>query len=255
MKVNGESIHGSTRTPLQVQSWGESTRKGNMLYLHVFDWPESGELLVGGLKSDVKRAYLLSDPNRSPLAASRTGDLDLAIAVPKQAPDAVDSVIALEIEGSEIVCDDKRLLTTSAANPLRVFDGRLCGTGIKFGPGKRENAFIETWPQAGDSICWDVRLSKATTFTVAATYDADAASVGGTYHITGGEKAISGTVKEGKELTDVLGTIALPAGVHEIRVAPGKIIEGQHLMHLRTLTLTPLTPVSNEANHDAAASR
>jgi hypothetical protein len=28
--------------------------------------------------------------------------------------------------------------------------------------------------------------------------------------------------------------------VHEIRVAPGKIIDGQDLMHLRTLTLTPL---------------
>src|SRR6185295_2281502 len=53
MSTNGESIHGTTRTPLPVQAWGESTRKGNTLYLHVFDWPAGGELMVGGLKSNV----------------------------------------------------------------------------------------------------------------------------------------------------------------------------------------------------------
>ena len=37
MKVNGESIHGTTATPLPVQAWGESTRKGNTLYLHVLE--------------------------------------------------------------------------------------------------------------------------------------------------------------------------------------------------------------------------
>src|SRR6185295_2264554 len=57
---NGESIRGTTRTPLPVQSWGESTRKGNTLYLHVFDWPKTGELVVGGLKSNVKSAEVLA---------------------------------------------------------------------------------------------------------------------------------------------------------------------------------------------------
>ena len=60
-KVNGESIRGTTRTPLPVQAWGESTRKGNTLYLHVFQWPSDGKLVVGGLKSDVKKAWLLAD--------------------------------------------------------------------------------------------------------------------------------------------------------------------------------------------------
>ena len=55
-KLNGDSIHGTTRTPLPVQAWGESTRKGNALYLHVFRWPTNGELVVGGLKSNVKAA-------------------------------------------------------------------------------------------------------------------------------------------------------------------------------------------------------
>lgn len=37
LAVNGDSIYGSERTPLPVQAWGESSTKGNMLYLHVFD--------------------------------------------------------------------------------------------------------------------------------------------------------------------------------------------------------------------------
>ena len=53
-KVNGDSIRGTTRTPLPVQTWGESTRKGNKLYLHIFDWPTNGQLVVGGLKSETK---------------------------------------------------------------------------------------------------------------------------------------------------------------------------------------------------------
>ena len=62
-KINGEeSIRGTQRTPLTVQSWGESTCKGDTLYLHIFQWPHEGRLLVGGLKNPVKKAWLLSDP-------------------------------------------------------------------------------------------------------------------------------------------------------------------------------------------------
>src|SRR6185369_7164958 len=61
MKVNGDAIHGTTRSPLPVQAWGESTRKGTTLYLHVLDWPRGGRLTVGGLLSPVKRARLLAD--------------------------------------------------------------------------------------------------------------------------------------------------------------------------------------------------
>jgi hypothetical protein len=66
-KLNGESIRGTERTPLPVQTWGESTRKGNRLYLHVFQWPADGRLVVGGLKSDVKSTPLLAGAPTRPL--------------------------------------------------------------------------------------------------------------------------------------------------------------------------------------------
>jgi alpha-L-fucosidase len=55
MKINGESIYGTTASPFTTQlAWGRATRKGNTLYLHVFDWPADGILKVpsmGGAKA------------------------------------------------------------------------------------------------------------------------------------------------------------------------------------------------------------
>ncbi|HZI30969.1 MAG TPA: alpha-L-fucosidase [Candidatus Binatia bacterium] len=48
-RVNGESVRGTTRTPLPVQTWGESTRKGDRLYLHVFDWQRTINWSSAGL--------------------------------------------------------------------------------------------------------------------------------------------------------------------------------------------------------------
>ena len=62
MAVNGETIHGTTRTPLDRQAWGDSTLKGDTLYLHVFEWPTDGRLVVGGLQSNVARRV---SPGRS----------------------------------------------------------------------------------------------------------------------------------------------------------------------------------------------
>jgi hypothetical protein len=110
MQVNGDSIHGTTRSPLQVQSWGESTRKGDTLYLHVFHWPADGKLIVGGLKSNVKNVYLLADSSKTALATSRLNDLDVEIAVPASPPDATNSVVVLKCEGG-MATDPARLLS------------------------------------------------------------------------------------------------------------------------------------------------
>jgi hypothetical protein len=233
MKVNAESIKGTTRTPLAVQAWGESTRKGNTLYLHVFSWPKDGKLIVGGLKSKVSGAYLLADSGKSPLAVSRANELDVRIDVPNGAPDSVDSVVVVTCEG-EFACDSARLLLPRAENALRVFDGHLEGSPIRFGPGKKTDAYVIQWSQADNAVTWNVRVTEPTTFAISAIYDAG--SAGGTYAVkTGGQSA---TVRPGKLQQDVLGTINFVAGNHQIKVVPEKIA-GEELMNLRTLVLRP----------------
>jgi alpha-L-fucosidase len=245
MKINGDSIHGTDRTPLTVQSWGESTRKGKTLYLHVFDWPTDGNLVVGGLKSNVSKAYLLSDTTRAPLKVSRISDLDVRIAVPPAAPDKIDAVVVVECQGGDIAVDSNRLLSASQSNTLRVFDGKLEGKTISFGQGKKQNAYIEHWSNPDDSISWPLRVDKPTTFDLSAVYDAPAPSAGGKFNVTIASKTFPATVKKGTEQTQHLGQLHLDPGNYELKVTPEKI-DGEELMNLRSITLNP-TQTNNTA--------
>lgn len=234
MKVNGESIHGTTRTPLAVQSWGESTRKASTLYLHVFDWPRDGKLVVGGLKSNVKSAYLLADATKAPLATKRLGELDVQIDVPKRGPDKTDSVVVLQCEGG-IATDPARLLAATEPNVLRVFDGHLFGQAIQFGQGKKDSARIEHWVQTQDSVSWNVRVTEPVTLAVTANYDADPACVGGMYAVFCDGQKLSAYVKAGEQ-SQAVGKLRLEPGNHQIRVEALQIA-GTELMCLRSLTL------------------
>lgn len=97
MKVNGASIYGTAPSPFSGLSWGRCTQKPGKLYLHVFDWPKDGKLVVP-LKNSIKRAYLLSDKKRSRLRLSTALGM-WVIHLPPAAPDPVDTVVVAEIQG------------------------------------------------------------------------------------------------------------------------------------------------------------
>ncbi len=99
LRVNGEAIYGTSAGPFVQLSWGTATRKGNKLFLHVFDWPADGKLKVP-LQNNAKSAALLVAPDK-PLVVTRESQR-LVIAVPAAAPDAVDAVVVLEIEGEPV---------------------------------------------------------------------------------------------------------------------------------------------------------
>jgi alpha-L-fucosidase len=60
LKVNGEAIYGTQASPFPFLSWGRATRKGQTLYLHVFDWPKDGKLVVP-FGNKITKAVLLAD--------------------------------------------------------------------------------------------------------------------------------------------------------------------------------------------------
>jgi alpha-L-fucosidase len=239
--VNGESIRGAGATPLPVQSWGESTAKGNTLYLHVFDWPKNGQLLVGGLRSKIKRAYLMADPARKPLPIRSVNTLDVSIAVPAQAPDADVSVVAIECEEAPVTNAHRLLQPGVATETLRVFDGQLQGGTFSFGQGKRTNAYIEKWTLASDKISWPLRALEAGTYEVSAYYDAE--QPGNSFELILGGQRLSGVVEKGVELIRPLGLITVPAENFTITVQPKEIKSGE-LMRLRGLILKPAPSIS-----------
>jgi alpha-L-fucosidase len=98
MKVNGASIYGTTASPFATQlSFGRATSKPGKILLHVFDWPADGILRTPALATGVKKAYLLTDPGRSFKFTQTSSGFE--VAVPKAAPDSIDTVIILETHG------------------------------------------------------------------------------------------------------------------------------------------------------------
>jgi alpha-L-fucosidase len=100
MKVNGESIYGTTASPFTRLEWGRCTHKGQKLYLHVFDWPADGMLKVP-IKNAVSKSYLLSDPGKD-LKVEKS-EQGIQVKVPDSAPDKISSTVVLEIEGAPAV--------------------------------------------------------------------------------------------------------------------------------------------------------
>lgn len=258
-KVNGDSIRGTERTPLAPQSWGESTLKGNTLYLHVFDWPKDGKLLVGGLDAEVSSASLLADP-KAPLVFERIGP-DLQITLPAAAPDAADSVIALECK-KRPTGDAARLLQTNTTNPLSVFTAELLGPvdrkGWSLGKGTSITAHAKGWKTKDCVVRWKTRLTRPSTFQVTVHYDAPEAdkakietdggpiaaksqpSFGGKFSILIGNQTLQGKVSQtGMNVALDLGQIALEPSTCDIAIKADEIT-GKELMLFKSLTLTPL---------------
>jgi len=95
LKVNGESIYGTTAGPFSYLSWGAATRKGDLLYLHVTDWPGNGKLHVP-ISSKAISAVLLVNPNkRLPIKSEKER---IVIDLPSEAHDPVATVIILKLD-------------------------------------------------------------------------------------------------------------------------------------------------------------
>ena len=102
MKVNGRAVHGTQANPFpEPPSWGRVTRAKNddgsdRLYLHVFDWPSDGRLVLAGLLSEPRAVQILGQRTRNLWPASLEGDA-LVMSLPTEPIDAVCTVVAVDL--------------------------------------------------------------------------------------------------------------------------------------------------------------
>jgi alpha-L-fucosidase len=104
-KSNGESVYGVSPGP--DMRWEANidmvTRRPDKDYLHVFDWPKDGQIFYQypfyKFDRGLKKAYLLVDETRSPLAVQQFRR-SVKIDVPSAAPDPINSVVVVEYERS-----------------------------------------------------------------------------------------------------------------------------------------------------------
>ncbi len=98
MQKNGESVYGTSASPFFKLPWGRSTTKkiksGNLLYLHVFNWPKDGVLRVPGLKTRIKDIYLLTNSKQK--FAYKFEDDDVLIHAPTVIFDSINTVIVVK---------------------------------------------------------------------------------------------------------------------------------------------------------------
>ena len=89
LRANGETVYGTTAGDIPAQDWGVTTRKGNRLFVHIFDLAEK-ELTLP-LECKVKKAFTYAD--KQPVKFKKTKEgVKLML---NEAPTGVDYIIEL----------------------------------------------------------------------------------------------------------------------------------------------------------------
>tara|TARA_B110000196_G_C21147634_1_gene667575 strand:+ start:360 stop:2363 length:2004 start_codon:yes stop_codon:yes gene_type:complete len=113
MDVNGEAIHGTVGSPFVELHWGRATQKFNKdsttLYMHVFDWPKDGKLVIPGLAGKVLSARVLGGNE----ATFSLGQGETIIDLPSEVPNKHIGVVAVEVQGKPVIYEAPQI-TASA---------------------------------------------------------------------------------------------------------------------------------------------
>lgn len=165
LQVNGEAIYGAGPSPFAGPfPWGTLTSKPGRLYVHLHEWPRGGAFVLDGLKSPVKKAYLLADPQKRPLEFSqghhaRLKAPTLRVSLPQAAPDPHLSVLALEIEGAP---QAEPALLPQPDGRLYLEAYRAALTTAVQGEKKpsAETGIVENWLDKSTRLAWEGRLAQ-----------------------------------------------------------------------------------------------
>ena len=229
MNVNSESIYGTTASPFTKLTWGRCTKKtyvnGAMLYLHVFDWPTDGKILLPGLKNEVIVGYPLADPQQKLKTVSdKTG---VSVILPAKALDKVDTVIVLKVKGLlnvEKILPKQDGSGTVVLTAAEAYIHNAHGTDTKL-EGKNDKRNIGYWTDARSWIQWEFMIDRPGKFEVFAEI-AMQDDVSGLRIISGDQKLKATVTSTGgyqKFKTVKLGEITIEGtGEKSIQVKPIK---------------------------------
>jgi alpha-L-fucosidase len=101
LKINGEAIYGTEAGPfVDGLPWGRVTQKTQSngtttLYLHVWDWPSDGKVLLPGIRQRAHSGRMLAGGAK---VSSVVTDEGLVVALPGSATDPDASVAALKFD-------------------------------------------------------------------------------------------------------------------------------------------------------------
>ena len=241
MEVNGESIYGTTGSPFPSLPWGRCTKKqvedGTLLYLHVFDWPADGKLVVPGLKNQVQGAWLLNGKAKLLTAA---GDEGVSVTLPAEAPDDYASVVVVKVNGT---------LEVEAVLPTVDSEGRLMlsvsDAFIHNNEGSQDAALrahddiphIGLWTDKEAYVEWTFRAEPGN-YEVLAEFSVDSPKTEFSFGLVGVPQMVEmeSTGGYGKYVEKSLGTLRVEsAGEQTVRIKPNP--EAWQPINLRRIEL------------------
>jgi len=241
LDINGASIYGTSASAFSRLSWGRCTQKPGVLYLHVFQWPADGQLVVPGLQNKVRKAYLLADADRKELETARADD-NLVVTVPAKAPDPIDTVVVLEIEGEPKIVQPAVAQVPGKPVTLHARDAYTHGETIRYesGGGKDNIGF---WTDPKDWVHWVLRINRPGTFEVEMVYACPNVSGGSQYVLeVAGQQLpgkVDGTGSWTQFETHKLGTLKLSEDRHALSVKAKNLV-GEGVMNLQSIVLIPI---------------
>ena len=223
MKVNGDAIYGTKASPFRKLPWGRCTRKEGKLYLHVFDWPKTGVLVVPGLRNEVVSAKLLATGKE--LKFERDGG-NVVVRVSGKALDPIATVIELEIKGEP---DVDPLYPTNAADgsiTLRPKDAYLEQHGYSsklFLSTEAGSECVRNWRVDKAAVSWDFDNKRSGKYAVSLdifSKEEQSRDMSLVLYLDGKKIADGGLddIKMNKWNKIDFGVVEIPKGVHSIRV-------------------------------------
>jgi alpha-L-fucosidase len=166
-----EAIHGAGPTPLGPLAWGECTRRGNRLFLHVCQWPANGRLVVPGLHSPSKDTRLAGSGDLPVQAAADA----LILTLPRQRPETLIPVITLELDGA-VAASRAAYVLNGCRNTLDAGVASVAACELqaarwmeKFGDWKHAEC-LGAWRPGDSSAAWDFLTVEPGAFTLDVEY-------------------------------------------------------------------------------------
>lgn len=239
MKSNGQAIYATQPSPFRKLPWGRCTRKvsagGTTLYLHVFDWPADGKLLVPGLRNDPIGASLLVGGRK--LTARKTED-GVVLDVPLIAPNSISTTIALRIAGAAKVENPGLLQAQDGTVTLHSSEATIHGSQAQYESGDRRDN-IGFWLDPNDWVEWGFKVTKPGRFTVVARIATNATA---RFTVKVGDQSLAcqspDTGDYGEFKAVELGVVEIAAaGPATLSVRP--VVDGWQPMNLKDIRLVP----------------
>ncbi len=244
MQINGEAIYNTTASPFTKLPWGRATSKimgdgTHRIYLHVFDWPENGQLFVPGLESFPLRSLLVGGNVNQIIYTQNENGKMIIKGLPKSPIHSAATVIALDFSEKPTVAPYRVYSSTDGSFTLEPADAVVEGK-VSFkdhGLGRRSR--LEGWGEKGKAS-YLLQLEEAATYDLEISIAVNKLGASDSFFITvGDEKATIPLEKTGgnkKWKTISCGSIRLPKGATVLQLHCAEKMEKKPVA-LSTITL------------------